>query len=116
MNKLILNMVKYDLVIGFAFLLILATFINLKMASIFFLGLIVSLLNAIISGGVLEYSLSRSKNILLFFSYIIRILLIIIISLPFLNNLIQLIAYLAGYLLHFVIVVFYWIMAEKGSD
>lgn len=116
MNKLILNMIKYDLIVGFVFWLILITFITPKVAHIFSLGLIVSLLNAIISGRVLEYSLRKNKKVFLLLSYITRITLIIIIAFPFLNDLIQLVAYLAGYLLHFVVVTFYWTKAEKGSD
>ena len=115
MNKLIFKLVKYDLIAGFIFVLIVSLLINLKVALIFLLGLMISLLNTIASGLILEYSLSNKKT-LLACSYIIRIATIIIIALPFLNNLIQLMAYLIGYLSHFIFIVFYSIRTGKGSD
>ena len=116
MNKLIFKLVKYDLIAGFIFVLIVSLLINLKVALIFLLGFMISLLNTIASGLILEYSLSNNKKTLLAFSYIIRIATIIIIALPFLNNLIQLMAYLIGYLSHFIFIVFYSIRTGKGSD
>ena len=78
--------------------------------------LFLALLNTIASGLILEYSLKNDKKTILILSYIIRILIIIIIALPFLNNLIQLITYLIGYILHFAVIIFYWIKTGKGSD
>lgn len=116
MKDIISKMLKYDLVAGFIFVLVLSFFFNLKVALIFFLGLIISLINTTINGLVIEYSLLREKMILLTLSYIFRIIVIVLIALPFLNNLIQLLAYISGYLAHFLFVTIYWLKKEKGSD
>lgn len=116
MKNIISNMVKYDLIAGFIFVLILYCFFNLKVALIFFLGLMISLINSTINGLVIEYSLVRDKKILLPLSYIFRIIAIVLIAIPFLNNLIQLLSYISGYLAHFLLVIIYWLKKEKGSD
>ncbi|MDU5106615.1 MULTISPECIES: ATP synthase subunit I [unclassified Clostridium] len=116
MKNTISNMIKYDLIAGFIFVLILSLFFNLKVALIFFLGLMISLINTSVNGLVIEYSLLKDKKILLPLSYVFRIIAIILIALPFLNNLIQLLSYISGYLTHFLLVVIYWLKKEKGSD
>ncbi len=116
MKNTIFNMMKYDLIAGFIFVLILSLVFNLKVALIFFLGLMISLINTSINGLVIEYSLLKDKKILLPLSYVFRIIAIILIALPFLNNLIQLLFYISGYLTHFLLVVIYWLRKEKGSD
>ena len=116
MNKIISKMIKYDLIAGFIFVLILSIFFNLKVALIFFLGLIVSLINTIANGLIIEYALKNEKNMLLAISYLVRIFIIILIALPFFYNLIQLLSYILGYVSHFVFVVFYWMKKGKGSD
>ena len=113
MKNTISNMIKYDLIAGFIFVLILSLFFNLKVALIFFLGLMI---NTSVNGLVIEYSLLKDKKILLPLSYVFRIIAIILIALPFLNNLIQLLSYISGYLTHFLLVVIYWLKKEKGSD
>lgn len=116
MKNIISNMMKYDLIAGFIFVLILYYFFNLKVALIFFLGLMISLINSTINGLVIEYSLLRDKKLLLPLSYIFRIIAIVLIATPFLNNLIQLLSYISGYLTHFLLVMIYWLKKEKGSD
>lgn len=116
MNNIISKMIKYDLIAGFIFVLILSPVFNIKVALIFFLGLIVSLINTIANGLIIEYSFKNDKSTLLAISYFIRIAIIILIALPFLNNLIQLLSYILGYVSHFVFVVFYWMKKGKGSD
>ena len=116
MKDIISNMMKYDLIAGFIFVLILSLIFDLKVALIFFLGLMISLINTTINGLVIEYSLLRDKKILLPLSYIFRIIAIILIALPFLNNLIQLLSYISGYLAHFLFIIIYWLKKEKGSD
>lgn len=116
MNNIISKMIKYDLLAGFIFVLILSLFFNIKVALIFFLGLMVSLINTIANGLIIEHSFKKDKSTLLAISYFIRIAIIILIALPFLNNLIQLLSYILGYVSHFVFVVFYWMKKGKGSD
>lgn len=116
MKKVISYMVKYDFIAGFIFVLILSYLIDFKVALIFLLGLIVSLINTIINGVIIEYSLLKNQKILLPLSYIIRIISIILIAVPFLNNLIQLLSYISGYISHFLFILIYWLKKERGSD
>lgn len=116
MNKAIYNMAKYDLIAGFIFVLIISLLFNLRVALIFLLGLIVSLINTIANGFLIEYSLLKNKKILLPLTYFIRIIFIVLIALPFLNNLMQLLSYISGYFTHFLFIAIYWVRNEKGSD
>lgn len=116
MNKTISNMVKYDLIAGFIFVLILSLTFNLKVALTFLLGLIVSLINTVVNGLIIEYSLLKNKKLILMLSYIIRIVIIVLIAVPFLNNIIQLLSYILGYLAHLLLIVMYWVKNGKGSD
>ncbi|MBQ6819935.1 MAG: ATP synthase subunit I [Clostridium sp.] len=116
MKKAILKMIKYDLIAGFIFVLVLSLVFNLKVACIFLLGLIVSLINTISNGLIIEYSLLKNKGMFLAVGYIIRIILIILIATPFLSNVIQLLSYILGYLTHFLFIVIYWVKNGKGSD
>ncbi|VYU20375.1 hypothetical protein [Clostridium tertium] len=116
MKTVVLNMIKYDLIAGLIFVLALSFIFNIKVALIFFVGLIVSLINTILNGIFIEYSLLKDRKLLLPLSYFIRIAVIILIALPFLHNLIQLLSYISGYITHFLFVVIYWVKNGKGSD
>ncbi|MBE6054178.1 MAG: hypothetical protein E7212_09745 [Clostridium sartagoforme] len=116
MKRAISSMIKYDVIAGFICVLILSLLFNLKVALIFLLGLIVSLINTVANGLIIEYSLSKNEKILLLLSYIIRAFIIILIAVPFLNNIIQLLSYISGYFAHFLFIVIYWVKNGKGSD
>ena len=116
MKRVICNMAKYDFVASFIFVLILSLFFNLKIAFIFLLGLMVSLINTSANGVIIEYAILKNKKIFLLLSYIFRIILIILIALPFMSDFIQIISYISGYICHLMIVVIYWVRNEKGSD
>ena len=113
MNKTFKIMIKYDLIGGIIITIILWCLINYKIAFIFLLGLLVSLLNGIISGIILEYSLTKNKSIILSLSYFLRISLILIVSLPFIKNLNTIISYILGYTSHFGFLLIYWIKNWK---
>jgi len=116
MKRVISSMVKYDFIAGFIFVLILSLIFNLKIAFIFLLGLIVSLINTSANGVIIEYAILKNKKIFLLLSYIFRIILIILIALPFIGDFIQIISYISGYICHLILVVIYWLRNEKGSD
>ncbi|GAB6169221.1 hypothetical protein JCM1393_16810 [Clostridium carnis] len=116
MKRLLSNVIRYDLCGGFIFALIVSLLVNLQIASIFFMGVLVALINFFISGKILEYSLVRNKRLLIIISYFIRITVIVCLALPFMYNLEKLIAYVAGYIFHFIFLTFYWLKNEKGSD
>ena len=116
MKKVIFNMIKYDFILCFIFVLILSLILNLKVALIFLLGLMVSLVNTIINGLVIEYSLIKNKKVLLVISYIVRILIIVLIAVPFMREFIDILSYISGYISHLLFLLIYWVKNEKGSD
>ncbi|WP_300385541.1 ATP synthase subunit I [Clostridium sp.] len=105
MNNLIRKMIKYDIIGGFIFLLIIFLIFNLKISLIFLLGLIVSLINAIVSGFILENSLKKGKRLLFFFSFLIRIIFILLIAFPFYSDFKEIVSYVIGYISHFIFLV-----------
>jgi ATP synthase protein I len=113
MNNLIKKMIKYDLIGGFIFALIFVITVNIKFTTVFLLGIIVSLMSVICNGVVLEYALKNDKRYFVLISYILRTLFTVIIAIPFLNNFMEFIAYISGYIFHFVFQTIYWIKNWK---
>ena len=103
MNSIFKIMIKYDLVGGIISSGILCYFLELEILAIFLLGLLVSLINSLANGLILEYSLNNKKNVILLLSYFIRIILIITISIPFIKDQDKIIAYVLGYTAHILV-------------
>lgn len=116
MKRLIKDIIRYDLIFGFIFSLILSLFLTFKFGAIFFLGILVASINFSASGVILEYCISKNKRLLISISYFIRIAIILIIASFFINNLKTIMAYIIGYIFHFVLLTIYWIRERKGSD
>ena len=116
-NKFLNEMIKYDLYGGFIISLILSVVVNTKFAIIYLIGVVVALVNFLISGKIMKNRLSRKKSGMLFqISYFIRIVAVVGLAVPFMSQLINLVAYVIGYLSHFVFITVYWIKSQKGSD
>lgn len=113
MNSIFKIMIKYDLVGGIILSIILYYFIDLEIIIIFLLGLLVSLINSLANGLILEYSLNNKKNVILLLSYFIRIILIITIAIPFIKYQDKIIAYILGYTAHFGFLSIYWLKKWK---
>lgn len=113
MNSIFKIMIKYDLVGGIISSGILCYFLELEILAIFLLGLLVSLINSLANGLILEYSLNNKKNVILLLSYFIRIILIITISIPFIKDQDKIIAYVLGYTAHFGFLFIYWFKKWK---
>jgi len=113
MNSIFKIMIKYDLVGGIILFGILYYFLDLEIIAIFLLGLLVSLINSLANGLILEYSLNNKKNVILLLSYFIRIILIITISIPFIKDQDKIIAYVLGYTAHFGFLFIYWFKKWK---
>lgn len=107
MKRLIGGIFKYDLIAGFIFSVIISIFLTLKIGAIFFLGILIALINFFASGIILEYCILKNKRILLISSYFIRISIILMIALIFINKLNTLLAYILGYISHFVLLIIY---------
>lgn len=117
MNKFLNEMIKYDLYGGFILSLILSILVTTKFSIIYFLGIMISLVNFFIGGKIMEKRLQGKCGGMLFvISYFIRILIIIALTIPLMDQLINLIAYITGYLSHFVLLTICWVKSQKGSD
>lgn len=116
MKRLIKGMFKYDLIIGFIFSIVISLFLTFKIGLIFFLGILVALINFSASGIILEFFLLNNKRSFIPLSYFIRIFIILFIAMFFINNFITILAYIIGYIFHFVLLTIYWINEGKGSD
>lgn len=116
MKRLIVGIFKYDLILGFIFSLIISIFLTLKIGAIFFLGVLVALINFSASGIILEICLLKNKKVIITISYFLRIGIVLFIAMFFINNLNTILAYIIGYIFHFVVLTIYWINERKGSD
>lgn len=116
-NKFLNEMIKYDLYGGIILSLILSILITTKFSIIYFIGIVVSLVNFLVSGKIMKNKLVEKKGGWLFqMSYVIKMLIIVGLAVPFMGQLINLIAYITGYLSHFVMLTIYWVKSQKGSD
>lgn len=116
MKRLIQGIFKYDLIIGFIFSIVVSIFLTLKIGAIFFLGVLVALINFSASGIILENLLLKNKRSMIVLSYFIRISIVLFIAMFFINNLTTILSYIMGYIFHFVLLTIYWINERKGSD
>lgn len=107
MKDLFVKLIKYNLIGLCIFVLIITYFFNIKIAFIFSLGLLVALINLILNGYILEYSIFNEKSFFLILGYFIRIAIVLIIAIPFLNNLTNLLSYIIGYISQFIFICYY---------
>lgn len=116
-NKFLNEMIKYDLYGGIILSLILSVVVDVKFSIIYLIGIIVALVNFFISGKIIKNRLgNKSGGVLFQSSYLFRILAVVGLAVPFMSQLINLIAYVLGYISHFVFLTIYWIKSQKGSD
>ncbi|MGG7142209.1 ATP synthase subunit I [Clostridium nigeriense] len=116
MKRLLKDTVRYDIIFGLIFSLILSLFLTFKIGAIFFLGTLIALINFTASGVILEYCICKNKKLMISISYFIRIAIVLIIASFFINDLKTIMAYIIGYIFHFVLLTIYWIRERKGSD
>ena len=117
MNKLLLQMVQYDLGSGLFISLvigIISTFIN---AGSYFAGISVAAINYFVSGYViLNYLGKGKKQLLIIVSNFLRMGFIIITILPFTKNVNFMIFYIIGFITHYIIMlIVFSIKNRKGS-
>lgn len=107
MKSLFIKLIKYNFIGASIFILIIIYFFNIKIALIFSLGLLVSLINLILNGYILEYSIFNEKSFFLILGYFLRIAIVLLIAVPFLNNLMNLLSYVIGYISQFIFICYY---------
>lgn len=119
LKALLKKMVFYDIIIGLLSSFVISIFFETKIMVIFLIGLAIAIINFIVSGILLEKSLNSSKKlgkVLLPITYIVRIGIIILVTIPFLHELKSLLAYLGGFIMHFPILILSWFKSQKGSE
>lgn len=116
-NSFLYKMIKYDLYGGIILTLILSISVSTKFSIIYFVGVVVALVNFFVSGKIIKNRLSNKRGSMLFtIIYVLRLLIVVGVAIPFTSQLSNLIAYVMGYLSHFIFVTIYWIKSRKGSD
>lgn len=118
MRSLIRLSVKNNAILAVIISFFLLAFLGIKVSFIFLLGIIIASINFGISGIILDKSLNDRVNskLLVMLITILRVFIIIIIAIPFFGNIMYLLSYLGGLIIHFPILIFSYIRKQKGSE
>lgn len=114
MNSIHKEVVKYDIYGGIIFSLILFLVTDIKISIIFLFGLALSVINFVITGKIIEKLLIDNKNKYFVIIYVLKIVAIIICAIPFIWELKTILAYMGGYISHFIFLSVYWFKNERS--
>lgn len=118
-KKVLINIAKYDVLCGITFTIFSLFFRKYLLSFIFFLGIITSMINFLASAVITDKVLSgsgESKELLVLTSYTLRIVIVVFIIILFSSELSNLLAFLIGFITHYVILTFATIKVQKGSE
>lgn len=118
LKKIVESVTKNDLIIGISLFLILVLLGQYRCGYILLIGLIVSIINFIISSIITDKLLNnpkKNKAILFPLSYLIRIISIVAIAIVFSNKISNLLAFLTGFIMHYFILVITTITSKEGK-
>ncbi|NAS18278.1 hypothetical protein GND98_010460 [Clostridium butyricum] len=115
MNKLLQQTIKYDLGSGLLIALLIVLSSSLLYAMIYLLGIVVGLLNFLCSYYVTNKFLFKqgAGSAIALFITILRIMLVIAIAVPLVNNFKFVALYLAGFISHLIIMSISCILKNK---
>lgn len=119
LNIIIKSVAKNDIKCGIALALLLVIFKQYTYSIVFLLGVIISMMNFIVSAIMTNIFLNRNirgKAFLFPVSYIFRIGIVIAIALFFSNKLAYLLTFLIGFIIHYITLVITTINVQKGSE
>ena len=119
LNEIVKSVAKNDLIIGITLLLILVLLSQYSIGIILLVGLIVSMINFIVSAIITNKFMSepkKNKAFLFPLSYLIRIVSVVAIAVVFSNKISNLLAFLIGFFIHYIILVITTIKVQKGSE
>lgn len=115
-NKLLLQTAKYDLGSGVLVSLIVASFSTFTHAEIYAVGICVSLANFLASGYIIERNLGKKvRQLIIIPTFFIRMALIVATILPFRNDVVDMMYYMAGFVSHYILLIGFNIFCKKGS-
>lgn len=100
-------------------IIIFATFLigHAILGVIFSLGLLVATTNFVLSGIIIEKTIKSKKKFVKYifpFSYILRIIAVVIIAYPFIYNIEELLAYILGFISFFIMLIITWLKMQRG--
>lgn len=84
---------------------------------IFSLELLVATINFVLSGIIIEKAISNKRKFVKYifpFSYILRVITVIIIAYPFIYNIEKLLAYILGFISFFIVLIITWVKMQRG--
>ena len=113
MNNIQSKSTQYDMICGLFLSLIILIFYSLIPALIFLPGVVVSLINFRLNAYFTEKWL-LSKGPWLAITTVLRIAVVVAIVIPFVNNIPFVVAYLSGFITHYVILIC-CTLTTKGS-
>lgn len=106
MNKLLLRLMKYDLISGLLISLVIGLSFSFSYALIYFIGLSIGLLNfysnSLITSRMLGKKGGSSITILVVF---FRIILIGILIIPFIGDILKVSFYIAGFIFNYLVLI-----------
>lgn len=115
-NKLLINVTKYDLVSGLFISLIIGMISTFSNAGSYLVGMIVAVINFLISVYIVSICLGKYKNrLIVVLGYYLRLGFIGITVLPFTKNITLAIYYTIGIISHYIILAVFGIKNRKGS-
>lgn len=119
LKKTVKSVANNDLMSGIVLFLILVLLGQYKIGVIVLIGLVVSMLNFITSAIITNKFINKpqkSKAILFPLTYLIRIVSVVAIAVVFSNKISNLLAFLIGFFIHYIILVITTIKVQKGSE
>lgn len=113
MNKLQSEITKYDMMSGLFMSLIIGVIFSLQVALVYILGVMIGSTNFIVSVQATTKWLTN-KNSLILITTFLRIFIVAAVVIPFVNRPKLLVAYLVGFLSHYIVLI-YCSIKMKGS-
>lgn len=106
MNKLLLRLIEYDLISGLFISLVIGLNFSFSYALIYFIGLIIGLLNfyssSLITSKMIGKKDSSSFTILVSF---FRVILVGILIIPFMGDILKVSFYMAGFIFNYLVLI-----------
>lgn len=118
MNKLLKEIVKFDMGSGILISLLIVLLSDFTSAIIYIVGICVSLCNFIGNGYVISRLTSSTKNksaIISFFVTFLRLGLVLVCAVPFASDVKKIAFYVAGFISHYLVLISYCLISRKGS-
>lgn len=105
MNKLLRQMINYDLRSGILISLLIVLFSSFLNSMIYFLGIVVGLINFICSYYVTDKFIfgENSNGAIALLITIFRIMGVVVVAVPLVNNVALISCYLAGFISHHIV-------------